>query len=76
MMILSPFFANDVHHVDSHDNRDAKLHQLCGQIQVTLQVSSVYDVQDRIRTLGNQIVLWQQPPPVCMETGSKYQEGP
>ena len=52
---LVTVFLNNVHHVDRHDNRDSKLQQLCGQIQVSLKVSSVYNVQDRIRTLRYQI---------------------
>ena len=46
----------DIHHIDSHDNRNTKLHDLCGQIQVTLDIGTVYDVQDRIRSFVNQII--------------------
>ena len=53
---LVTVLCNDIHHVDSHHNRDAKLHQLCGKVKVTLQVRSIYDIQDRIGTLGDQVV--------------------
>ena len=46
----------DVHHVDCHDHRNAELHDLCGQIQVTLDVCSVNDIDDCIRTVTDQIV--------------------
>ena len=48
--------AHDINHVDGNDHRDAQLGQLSGQVQVTLQVGAVDDVQDGIRTLCDQVV--------------------
>ena len=47
---------DDVHHVDRHDDRDAKLGQLRGEVEVTLKVRAVDDVQNRVWALGDQIV--------------------
>ena len=47
---------DDVHHVDRHDDRDAKLGQLCGEVEVTLKVRAVDDVQNRVGALGDQVV--------------------
>ena len=55
-MYLIAGFLNQVHHVDGHDYGDTKLHNLCGQIQVTLNVGTINDVDDSIRSLVNQIV--------------------
>ena len=52
MLILSPFLRDDVHHVDGHDHRDAQLGQLCGEVEVALQVGAVDDVQNRVGTLA------------------------
>ena len=38
----------DVHLVERHDNGNAKLHELLGQIQVALEVGRVDDVDDRV----------------------------
>ena len=53
---LVAVLADDVHHVDGDDDRNAQLGQLRGQVQVTLQICAVDDVQNRIGALGNQIV--------------------
>ena len=45
-----------IHHVDSHNNRDAKLDDLCRQIQVTLQIRTINNIDDCIRMLTNQII--------------------
>ena len=47
---------HDVHHIDGDDDRDAKLGQLGGQVQVTLQVGTINDVQDGIGALAQQII--------------------
>ena len=47
---------HDVHHIDGNDDRDAKLGQLGGQVQVTLQVGTINDVQDGIGALAQQII--------------------
>ena len=52
---LVTVFLDNVHHVDCHHHRNTKFCQLSGKIQVTLQVGSVYNVQDCIRALVNQI---------------------
>ena len=54
-MYLIAGFLNQVHHVDGHDYGDTKLHNLCGQIQVTLNVGTINDVDDSIRSLVNQM---------------------
>ena len=41
---LVAVFTNDIHHVDSDYNRDTKLKELCCQVQVTLNVCTVYNV--------------------------------
>ena len=48
--------AHDVHHVQRNHDRNAKLHELGGQIQVAFQVGRVDDVENRVGLLGDQIV--------------------
>ena len=45
-----------VHHVQGDDNGDAHLHDLGGQIQVALQVGGIYQVDDHIGVLVNDVV--------------------
>ena len=45
-----------VHHVDGDDHGDTQLRQLCGQIQIPLQIGAVDDVQNGVGTLLDQIV--------------------
>ena len=47
---------DDVDHVDRQDHRDAKFGQLCRQVEVPLQVGSVDNVQDGIRTFLDEVV--------------------
>ena len=47
---------DDIHHVDGDDNGDTQLGQLRGQVQVTLQVRTIDDVQDGVGTLVDQVV--------------------
>ena len=42
---------HDVHHVDGHHHRQPQLRELRGEVEVSLDVRSVNDVQDRVRTL-------------------------
>ena len=53
---LITVLADDIHHVDGDDHGDAKLGKLGGEIQVTLEVRAVDDVQDRVGTLTDQVV--------------------
>ena len=53
---LITVLADDIHHVDGDDHGDAELSELGGEIQVTLEVRAVDDVQDRVGTLGDQVV--------------------
>ena len=53
---LVAVLADNVHHVDGDNYRNAKLHQLCGEVQVAFQIGAVDDVQDGIRTFLDQIV--------------------
>ena len=46
---------DQIHHVDGDDDRNAQFRQLCGQIQVSFQVGTVNDVQDRIRSFSDQV---------------------
>ena len=47
---------NNIHHVDGYNNRNAQFYQLCGQVQISFQVGTINDVQNRIWTLINQII--------------------
>ena len=42
---------HDVHHVDGHHHRQPQLRELRGEVEVSLDVRSVNDVQDRVRPL-------------------------
>ncbi len=46
----------NIHHVDGDDGRDAELQQLGGQIEITLDIRAVHDIQDRIGFLLHQIL--------------------
>ncbi len=46
----------NVHHVDRHHDWDSKLLQLCGEVEVTLEVRTIHDVQNRIRLCIDEIV--------------------
>ena len=46
----------DVHHVDRSHYRNAKLYELCGQVEVTLEVGTVDDVQNYIGALAYEVV--------------------
>ena len=52
---LITVLAHQIDHVHSHDHRDAQLDQLGGQVQVTLNVGTIDDVQDGIGLLLDQI---------------------
>ena len=49
-------FANYIHHVDGDDYGDAQLGELSGQVQISLQVGAVDDVQYRIGTLTEEVI--------------------
>ncbi len=49
-------FPDQVTHVDRHDDGDAQLDQLCGQIEVSLKVGAVDDIEDGIRPLLDQVI--------------------
>ena len=46
----------DIHHVYCHHHWDTELLQLCGEVQVTLEVRAIHDVQNRIRLRVDEIV--------------------
>ncbi len=48
--------ADNVHHVQRNDHRDAQFGELRGQVQVALQVGRVDDVEQRVRALVDQHV--------------------
>ena len=52
---LVAVLADEVDHVDSHDNGDAELDQLGGQVEVTLDVGAVDDVQDGVGLLIDEV---------------------
>ena len=41
-------FSDQIHHVQRNDNRDAKLGQLRSQIQISLQVCGIYNIENSI----------------------------
>lgn len=47
---------HNVHHIDSHNNRNAKFHQLSGEIQVSFNIRTIHDIDNRIRPFVNQII--------------------
>ena len=53
---LITVLADNIHHVDGNDHGNAELGELRGEIQVTLEVRTVDDVQDRVRTLTDEVV--------------------
>ena len=53
---LVAVLAHDVHHVDGDDDRDAELGELGGQVQVSLEVRAVDDVQDDVRAFADQVI--------------------
>ena len=46
----------DIHHVHGHHHRNPELLQLCGEVEVTLEVRTIHDVQDRIRLRVDEVV--------------------
>ena len=47
---------DDIHHVQRHNDRNAHLEQLGGQVQVALDVGSVHQVHDGLRLLVYEII--------------------
>ena len=41
---LIPVFLDDIHHVDRNNDRDTKLCELCGQVEVSLEVRTIDDI--------------------------------
>ena len=62
--LLRQFFCHDliavfpyqIHHINGHHHRDPQFHKLCAEIEISLQVRTVNDIQDRVRLLIDQIV--------------------
>ena len=52
---LVAVLADEVDHVDGHDHGDAELDQLGGQVEVTLDVGAVDDVQDGVGLLIDEV---------------------
>ena len=46
----------DVHHVYGHYDGDAQFSELRGEVEVALEVGAVDNVEDRVRTLFDQVV--------------------
>ena len=53
---LITVFADNIDHVDGYNNRNAQFYQLCGQVQISFQVGTINDVQNRIWTFIDQII--------------------
>ena len=53
---LVAVLADHVHHVDGDDHRDTQLGKLGGQVEVTLQIGAVDDVEDGVGPLTDQVV--------------------
>ena len=53
---LVAVLADHIHHVDGDDHGDAQLGKLGGQVEVTLQIGSVDDVEDGVGPLTDQVV--------------------
>ena len=51
-----PVFLDDIHHVDSYNNWDTELCQLGGQVKISLQIGPVNDIENRIRTVIDQVI--------------------
>ena len=49
-------FLHNVHHVDRDNDGDPELAELRSQVQVTLQIGAVDDIQNRVGTLVNQVI--------------------
>ena len=47
---------DNIHHVHCRHHRNSQLQQLCGQIEVALQIRTVDDVQNHVRPLLDQVV--------------------
>ena len=55
-MYLVSGFLYQVHHIDSHNYRNAKLHDLSGEIKVSLKVGTIYNIDDRIWHFIDQVI--------------------
>ena len=53
---LVSVFLYDIHHIDGNNHRNTEFRQLSRQIQISLQIRTVDDVEDRIRSLTDQVV--------------------
>ena len=73
---LVAVLAYHVHHVDGNDHGDAQLDQLGGQVQVTLQVGAIDDIQDGVGSLTESGSYGPQLLPACRETGSRCPASP
>ena len=73
---LISVFLDHIHHIDRDHNRNSQLGQLGGQIQVSLQVGSVDDIQNGIRPLTDQVISAPPLPPAYKETENRYPAGP
>ena len=47
---------HDVHHVDRHHHRDTELLELGGEVEVTLKIRTIHDVQDCIRLRVDEVI--------------------
>ena len=53
---LVAVLANHVNHVDCNHNRNSKLGQLRGEVEVSFQIGPVDDVQNRVGALGDEVI--------------------
>ena len=53
---LVAVFADDVHHVDGDNHRDAQFEELGGEVEVPFEVRAIDDIQDCVRLFVDQVV--------------------
>ena len=53
---LVPVFPNQIHHIDRNHHGNSQLDELCGEVEVALDVGAVHDVQNGVGPLTDQIV--------------------
>ena len=47
---------DDIHHIDGHHHRQPQFRELRREIEVALEVRAIYDVQDRVRLLLDEVL--------------------
>ena len=55
-MYLVSALLDHIHHIYCHNNRYSQFHELCGQIEISFNIRSVYNIQYRIRLFIDKII--------------------